>query len=182
MDISDPPQECSVQLVARAAGYDTYRSEPISIPLAKGEIVDDEDALLPPVYGEGISQNLESGGTLDMVKAPITNGQSIELSVVGFAAAGFESDGSTAASDVCTVDATSGQVTAGSGAVVGYKCVITATVSATGYEDGTVLRTLTIVAGGLSFATAPTLAYTGELKFGVTTALAADTSGLAAAG
>ena len=45
--------------------------------------------------------------------------------------------GRTAASDVCTVDATSAQVSAGSGAVVGYKCVITATLSATGYEDGT---------------------------------------------
>ena len=62
MDISDPPQECSVQLVARADGYDTYRSGPISIPLALGEM----GALTAPVYGEGVSPNLAVGGTLDM--------------------------------------------------------------------------------------------------------------------
>ena len=176
MDISAPPQECSVQLVARASGYDTYRSEPVSIPLGLGEM----GALTQPDYNQLYSNVLPLGGTVDMVSAP-TEANGLEVVVTGFAASGFESDGLTAASDVCTVDATSGRVTAGSSAVIGYKCEVTATMSATGYQDKTVSVTLTMITGGLSFATAPTLAYTGELKFGGTTELAADTSGLPAA-
>ena len=176
MDISDPPQECSVQLVARASGYDTYRSEPVSIPLGLGEM----GALTPPVYGEGLRALLAVGGTTDMLAPPVEE-NGLEVTVTGFSAAEFEGDGSTAASDVCTVDATSGRVTAGSSTAVGYQCQVTVTVSATGYEDKTARTTLIIVSGPLSFTTDPVLAYTGELKFGATTALAAGTSGLPAA-
>ena len=171
--ISDPPPVCSLQLVARKEGFDTYRSEPVTIPLAKGDMGD----LTPPVYTEGLNSYLAIGASLDMLAAP-TEENGLVLAVEEFAAAGFESDGTTSAANVCTVDDT-GQVTAGSGATAGYKCVVTVTVSAVGYENGTAPVTLTVVAGELSFATDPVLSYTEELKIGVATGLVAVTTGLA---
>ena len=173
IDETDPPV-CSLKLVARKEGFDTYRSEPVTISLAKGDM----GTLLQAVFSRSLNRVLP-GGFLDMQVLPQeVNG--LAVTVTGFSATGYESDGNTVASDVCTVDNNTGRVTVDSGARAGYKCVVTVTVSATGYADKNVSTTIEIVGGELSFATTPTLSYTGELKIGMQTPLIPDVSGLPA--
>ena len=50
VSFADGTPECSIQLVARKQGHETYRSGAISIPLEKGDL----PSLSPPVYGSGV--------------------------------------------------------------------------------------------------------------------------------
>ena len=56
---------CSVQVVARKQNYETVKSSPVGIPLAKGEIGD-----VAIRYGNTVTNFLRPGGTADMTPPP----------------------------------------------------------------------------------------------------------------
>ena len=156
----DAQTVCSLKLVAELENYETYRSDPIEIPLAEGAI----GSLTTPIYGVGGRTNLPLGGTLELTEAPQA-ASGLAVSVDSVLAVGTDS-GDQEKADVCSVNG-QGDISAGSSAVATDKCIVTFTMNATGYESEEVAFTLTLVENSFVFTSAPVLTYGGdELQVG----------------
>ena len=182
--------KCSIVGTARKKGYRQAKSSPIEASLIPGSI---ELASLPKYQDVQINPDqtvqLPLGGTLTLEADghPVAKG-GFALNTT-YAVQGYESDGSTEKSVVCSMaDDTSGTIAVGDGsatpAVVGGDiCRITITVMdpVGAYGDLQFSMDLVVVdpANTLTFTAVPELAYDGGLKLGVTTPL--TPSGLPAA-
>ena len=173
-DETNPPM-CSLQLVARKKNYDTFKSDLVEIPLARGVM----GTLTGPVYGSGVTTTLPVGGYLDITEVP-SESNDLPIAPVNFVVTGTESNGSTLKSDVCDVfndDPTSphfGRVTAGSAAAAGDKCKVLVSAESPGYQPKDAPEiVLTVVDGNLEFGTElnpePVITFEGELKVGAVT-------------
>ena len=174
IDPMDPPY-CSLQLVARKTNYDTFRSVVVEIPLERGVLRD--NLLQAPIYGSGANKLLFDSaadpkeGHIDMTRAPSTGFAAYDaargLTVEGFAVNGFESNGSTAKADVCSVQ-NDGRVSVGSAATAGDKCQVVVTMKAVGYAPKAAPAVmLTLVDGRIDWGnTDPgsAIPFEGELK------------------
>ena len=162
-DEANPPQ-CSVQVVASKEQYDTFKSEPVSIDLERGDM----GSLTAPEYGLGVAATLPINGSVAIFKAPAEQ-NGLPVVPIAFAATGTQSDGTTDKSDVCDVQS-DGLVVAGSAAAAGDQCKIVITMEAPGYEPADAPEAvLTVVDGAFAFETAPVVSFVGDLKVGAET-------------
>ena len=182
VDPNNPPL-CWLRLVVQREHYRAYRGNPISIPLARGDL----GTLSAPRYGTG--NTLIVGGNVSMTALPVEDG-GLAVEAVAFAVNGTDSSDAPKAF-VCTInnDATSadfGVVTAGNSASAGDKCVVTVRVKASGYAAKDAPAVALTVGAGLTFNTAPVAAWNdgrdpvGEctLRRGEQRACSADDTGL----
>ena len=194
VSFEDGTPDCSIQLVARKQGHETFKSAPVSIPLEEGDL----GTVTPPVYGTGTGNSLPlkilmgevdngqgDGGTieervgqeghLDMSRTP-REGNHVPIHISAIEVEGYESNGTTAKADVCTIDddntsETFGRVSVSDEAENGDKCKVLTKVVAVGYgEESTLDVMLTVVSGELEFGTelnpVPVFAFMGDLKVG----------------
>ena len=192
VSFADGTPECSIQLVVSKEGFETFRSDPVSIPLEEGDL----GTITPPVYGTGTGNSLplkilmgevDDGegstmegrtgqeGHLDMSMPP-REGNHLPIHISAIEVEGYESNGTTAKADVCTIDddntsETFGRVSVSDAAENGDKCKVLTKVVAVGYgEESTDDVMLTVVSGELEFGTelnpVPVFAFMGDLKVG----------------
>ena len=179
IDQSNPP-ECSLVVVASKDKYATETSQSVSIELEKGEI----GTLSAPEFGVGdavLSTLLVGTGSASLIAPPVED-HDLPLAVEGFEVNGTDSS-DTNKDDVCAVDNDPdsddfGEVSVGSAAIVGDKCVVTVTVGSVGYNNKAAPAVTLTVGEQMSFDTPPVLVYVGELTIGETSAyLDPDTTG-----
>ena len=96
--------QCSVQVVASKANYETVKSVPVSIALSPGEIGD-----VNIRYGIGITNFLRVGGTADMTPPPM-DGNGVAVQIVGIIFDGTDTN-DVAKDNVCGVDTQTGRAT-----------------------------------------------------------------------
>ena len=192
VSFADGTPECSIQLVARKEGHETFRSGPVSIPLEEGDL----GTITPPVYGTGTGNSLplkilmgevDDGegsttegrtgqeGHLDMSMTP-REGNHLPIHISAIEVEGYESNGTTVKADVCTIDddntsETFGRVSVSDAAENGDKCKVLTKVVAVGYGEESIPEVvLTVVSGELEFGTelnpVPVFAFMGDLKVG----------------
>ena len=164
IDPNSPPV-CSLQLVAQKSGYDTFVSAPVEVPLQLGDL----GAVTAPVFGYGTGNILPKEGHLDISSMPAEqNGLPIVISAIE--AEGYQSNGTTAKSGVCSIEEESGRVMAGDAAADGDKCKINTTVEAIGYASKAALEVvLTVASTSVEFDAGVTMEFVGDLKVGALT-------------
>ena len=164
IDNNDPPV-CSLQLVVTKDHYETFKSDPVDIPLEKGNM----RSVVVFRYGSGVNSFLPVGGHIDLVQQP-RESDGLPVVPVAFAVAGSQSDG-TSKADVCSVDNDPasphfGRISAESEGAATDKCEVTVTVEAPGYNSRDTVGTLTLQGDQLAFDSTPVPAWTGSLKVG----------------
>ena len=165
--VGDTPPKCSLILSAQKKNYKQYKSDPVEIPLQRGDM----PVSSAPVYGVGETPSSTlpvDGGALDMIRPPYVAG-SLNVRPVAIQAVGRgKADGEVCVADNDPDSPTFGRVNVGSNPAAGDVCTITVTMTAVGYdrEDSQALA-LTVVGDSLTFGTRPTVVYgEGALRYG----------------
>ena len=125
-----PGDVCRIYLTAKKSGYGDYAATPIDMEIGKGELAF-ESAAKPNYTG----QSLRIGGrALPAMPSPVEDDNSVAVIWREWQAQGADGD-DNAKADVCTVNPHTGVVSAGSAAVAGDSCTISARARATHYSD-----------------------------------------------
>ena len=178
---------CSVVGIAEKEGHRRVKSDPITIPLARGQI----KLVAGPQYGgmvnpDGMIQ-LPVNGRLDLQQdghpgSAVAGTWSYSYEVEGYVPGTTEFISANTKAGVCTVendDSSSdfGRVSAGNAAGVGDICRLSVTVGddSGAHRSAQANVNFVLTQGSLTFATAPTLDYgSGRLKIGTNTPLGLD--------
>ena len=170
--------------IAEKEGYRQVKSDPITIPLGRGQI----ELLAGPQYEGRVNPDgmiqLPAGGYLNLKQGghPRVSGSgnwSFSYAVEGYVAGTTEFVSGNTKSGVCTVDSNGERVSAGNAAVAGDTCRLTVTVGDQNgaYRSAQATVNFIFTQGTLTFATAPALDYGSDrLKIGTSTPLGVATS------
>ena len=127
---------CRVQAFAKASGYDDYTAvAPVVLTVGKG-LLSFARAILPDY------RILRDGGRVAPVGENFVddNGVAVEWGSWSGVGSDKDNDGTADDANVCSVDSTTGVVSAGSAASLLDTCTVSAVASADGYEDSEAVR------------------------------------------
>ena len=113
------------------------------------------------------SGDLEYGSTTAITQTtalPPEDNNSVAVTWVYGVVAALSGSTGDFKTDVCVVDATSGDLTLGSAALPGDACLIAAIATADGYANGAIFVPIEVEVGELLFATATIPSYSGMLR------------------
>ncbi len=133
---------CVVSVTASGRGYADSSADFTVTPTLGSQTVDQQ------LQYQG---DLRPGGELAVYAIPTSSAGFVTITYAVTA----QTDGSDPKSDVCTVDAASGTVSAGSAAAANDQCEVTATLSVSGYADVTSQATVIVAGTALAPQNAP---------------------------